>query len=88
MNSKDELSGMRELTSFKMDHSSMGNLIILRTSFVDTLAAIGLENVPIHPDQDVMIRLSMAKLLVQELQKRIDYIEAGIENTQDHQLIM
>ncbi|WP_405125396.1 hypothetical protein ACI51W_01320 (plasmid) [Pseudomonas marginalis] len=88
MNSKDELSGMRELTSFKMDHSSMGDLIILRTSFVDTLAAIGLENVPVYPDQDVMIRLSMAKLLVTELQKRIDYIEAGIENTQDHQLIM
>ncbi|MBL5884875.1 hypothetical protein I7V28_22570 [Lelliottia amnigena] len=84
MNSKDELGGMRELTSFKVDHSCMGNLIILRTSFVDTPEAIGLENVPVYPDQDLMIRLSMAKLLVLELQKRIDYIEAGIKNTQDH----
>lgn len=88
MNSKDEISGMREMTSFEMDHSSRGNLIILRTSCVNTLAALGDENVPHYPDEDMMIRLDIAKQLVQELQKRIDCIESGIDMKRDHHFIM
>ncbi|MGX5055461.1 hypothetical protein ACWKX9_17645 [Enterobacter asburiae] len=88
MNSKDEFSGMRELTSFQMDHSPMGNLIILRSSFINTLASIDLKNVQSYPDQGVMIRLSTAKLLIQELQKRIDSIESHTDADTEHHFIM
>ena len=80
MTSRDELSGMRELTALQMDHSARGKFIILRTSFIDTLARLGLNDVPHYPDQDVMIRLSTAKQLLEELRKRIEYIESGIEH--------
>lgn len=86
MTSKNEFSGMRELTSFQMDHSVRGDLILLKTSFIDTLTGLGLPDVPHYPDLDVMLRLSTAKTLMQELLKRIDYIEAGIEH--DHRIIM
>lgn len=88
MSSKDEFSGMRELTSFRMDHSSMGDLIILRSSFIDTLASIDLKNAQSYPDQDVMIRLNMAKILVQELQKHIDSIESHTDAEIEHHFIM
>lgn len=88
MSSKDSLSGMRELTSFQMDHSAKGNLILFRSSFVDTLTHLGVENPPHYPDQDVVVRLSVAKQLIHELQKRIDYIESGIEESADHKIIM
>lgn len=88
MNCKDEISGMRELTSFQMDHSAQGNLILLRTSYIDTLAYLGIQNAPHHPDLDMMIRLDIAKKLVQELQRRIDYIESGIDVTRNDHFIM
>ncbi|EFE96341.1 hypothetical protein [Serratia odorifera] len=88
MKPQDEIGGMRELTTFQMDHSAKGSLIILRSSFVDTLTYLGVENAPRYADQDVMIKLSVAKRLMHELQKRIDYIESGIEESVDHPIIM
>lgn len=80
INHKDEFTGMRELTSFETAHSAFGEFIIMRSSFTDTLTGFG----PIEPehysDQQVMLSLDVAKKIVRELQRCIDYIESGIED--------
>lgn len=80
MKKQDEFAGMRLLTEFQTAHSALGEFIILQSSFVDTLKAISSLKHENYPDQTVMIRLSEAKALIAELQKRVDYIEAGIED--------
>lgn len=84
MKPQDEISGMRQLTDFQTDHSSYGQFVLLHSSFTDTMASVCLEKSTSYPDQQVMIRLDIAKELIRELQKRVDYIEAGIENNAIH----
>ncbi|HFO2533648.1 TPA: hypothetical protein ACHJX8_000522 [Yersinia enterocolitica] len=79
-NPKDEISGMRELTSFNTEHSAFGKFIIMRSSFTDTLTGFRHIEPEVYPDQQVMIRLDAAKKLIRELQRRVDYIESGIED--------
>ncbi|CQJ02362.1 hypothetical protein [Yersinia frederiksenii] len=79
-NPKDEISGMRELTSFNTEHSAFGKFIIMRLSFTDTLTGFRHIEPEVYPDQQVMIRLDAAKKLIRELQRRVDYIESGIED--------
>lgn len=80
MKNKDEFCGMRLLTEFKAAHSAFGEFVLLKTSFVDTLSGVADFKAQSYPDQQVMIRLAEAKALITELQKRVQYIEAGIED--------
>lgn len=80
MKDQDNFSGMRLLTEFKTAHSALGEFVILKSSFVDTLTGVVDSKVEKYPDQQVMIRLSVAKAIIFELQKRVQYIEAGIED--------
>lgn len=80
MKPQDEISGMRQLTDFQADHSAFGRFVLLHSSFTDTMSYVCAEKSTAYPDQEVMIRLDVAKELIRELQKRVDYIEAGIEN--------
>ncbi|HBC7421400.1 TPA: hypothetical protein KEY88_004127 [Serratia marcescens] len=84
MKSEDEIIGMRQLTNFQADHSAFGGFVLLRSSFVDTMSYVCADKSTTFADQDVMIRLDVAKALIRELQKRVDYIEAGIENNAVH----
>jgi len=80
MKKQDEFSSMRLLTDFQSAHSAFGKYILLKTSFVDTLSEVFDFRTEDYPDQQVMIRLNEAKALISELQKRVQYIEAGIED--------
>jgi hypothetical protein len=80
MKNQDEFSGMRLLTDFQTAHSAFGEFVLLKSSFVDTLSGIADFKAETYPDQQVMIRLKEAKALISELQKRVQYIEAGIED--------
>lgn len=71
---------MRLLTDFQAAHSAFGQFVLLKSSFVDTLSGFADFKAETYPDQQVMIRLSEAKALISELQKRVKYIEAGIED--------
>ena len=84
MKPQDGIIGMRQLTDFQTDHSAFGGFVLLRSSFVDTMFYVCADKSTDFADQDVMIRLDVAKALIRELQKRVDYIEAGIENTAIH----
>ncbi|HHQ6589340.1 TPA: hypothetical protein ACSTLU_000005 [Serratia fonticola] len=84
MKQQDELQGMRLLTEFQTDHSAYGQFVLLHSSFTDTMTAIFPSHASDFPDQQVMIRLDVAKALISELQKRVDYIEAGIEHNAIH----
>ncbi|WP_459376083.1 hypothetical protein [Serratia sp. ser-z] len=80
MKSQDEIIGMRRLTNFQAEHSAFRGFVLQRSSFVDTMSYVCADKSTVFADQDVMIRLDVAKALIHELQKRVDYIEAGIEN--------
>jgi len=80
MKPQDEIIGMRQLTDFQTDHITFGGFVLLHSSFVDTMSYVCADKSTVFPDQEVMIRLDVAKALIRELQKRVDYIEAGIEN--------
>lgn len=84
MKQQDELQGMRLLTEFQTDHSAYGQFVLLHSSFADTMASVCMAKATDFPDQQVMIRLDVAKALISELQKRVDYIEAGIEHNAIH----
>lgn len=84
MKQQDELYGMRLLTEFKTDHSAFGQFVLLHSSFVDTMASVCPAKATDYPNQQVMIRLDVAKALINELQKRVDYIEAGIKHNAIH----
>ncbi len=80
MKNQDEFGGMRLLTNFQAAHSAFGEFVLLKSSFSDTLSGFLDFKAETYPDQQVMIRLSEAKALISELQKRVQYIEAGIED--------
>ncbi|MFU2317956.1 hypothetical protein [Rahnella sp. PCH160] len=80
MKNQDEFGGMRLLADFQTAHSAFGEFVLLKSSFVDTLSGIADFKAETYPDQQVMIRLKEAKALISELQKRVQYIEAGIED--------
>lgn len=82
MKREDEIGGMRLLTDFQTAHSAFGEFVLLHSSFTDTMASVCLAKSTDYPDQQVMIRLDVAKALISELQKRVDYIEAGIEHNE------
>lgn len=82
MKPQDELQGMRLLAEFQTDHSAFGQFVLLHSSFADTMASVCPAKTTDYPDQRVMIRLNVAKDLINELQKRVDYIEAGIEHNE------
>ncbi|HBE9178744.1 hypothetical protein [Serratia fonticola] len=82
MKQQNELQGMRLLTDFEVEHSAYGKFVLLHSSFTDTMTAIFPSHASDFPDQQVMIRLDVAKALISELQKRVDYIEAGIEHNE------
>ncbi|AVJ17227.1 MULTISPECIES: hypothetical protein [Serratia] len=84
MSHKDDIIGMRLLTGFQTDHSAYGRFVLLQSSFVDTMSYVCPDKENDYPDQEIMIRLEVAKELIHELQKRVDYIEAGIENNAVH----
>lgn len=82
MKPQNELEGMRLLTDFQAAHSAFGEFVILHSTFADTMTSIFPNHANNFPDQKVMIRLDIAKALISELQKRVDYIEAGIEHNE------
>jgi hypothetical protein len=79
MEKPEGFSGMRLLTTFQTEHSAHGQFILLHASFQDTLALTPSAPPTHYPNQKVMIRLNEAKALIAELQKRVQYIEAGLE---------
>lgn len=87
MHNQNELGGIRMLTDFKVTHCAFSEFVLLKTSFVDTLAGVADFKTETYPDQQVIIRLSEVKALITELQKRVHYIETGIEDLSTRSLI-
>ncbi|HCL5075274.1 TPA: hypothetical protein N2F43_004676 [Salmonella enterica] len=79
MTSKDSnVSSISELTDFEVSYSLLTNEVYLSTSFTDNMACI--PNWPLQefPDQFMCISRTKAITLIEELQKAIDYMDAGI----------
>jgi hypothetical protein len=79
MRKEYDIGHMRQLSKFAMTHSAIGEFVILRTAYIDSLSGVKGITPDKYPDQTVSIRLADAKRLLAELKKSIDYIEAGIE---------
>ncbi|HCM1978397.1 TPA: hypothetical protein N3A47_003914 [Salmonella enterica subsp. houtenae serovar 47:z36:-] len=85
MTSKDSnVSSIPELTDFEVSYSLLTNEVYLSTSFTDNMACI--PNCPLQefPDQFMCISRTRAVALIEELQKAIDYMNAGIERRSEN----
>ncbi|EBT6360972.1 hypothetical protein J7W50_003479 [Salmonella enterica] len=85
MTSKDSnVSSIPELTDFEVSYSLLTNEVYLSTSFTDNMACI--PNWPLQefPDQFMYISRTRAVALIEELQKAIDYMNAGIERRSEN----
>ncbi|EAA2010184.1 hypothetical protein D4X54_01715 [Salmonella enterica subsp. enterica serovar Give] len=77
--SQSNVSSLPELTSFEVSYSLLTNEVYLSASFTDNMACI--PNWPLQefPDLFMCISQSRAVALIEELQKAIDYMNAGID---------
>ncbi|EAA4400648.1 hypothetical protein LP27_16895 [Salmonella enterica] len=82
MTSKDSnVSSVPELTDFEVSYSLLTNEVYLSTSFTDNMDCI--PNWPLQefPDQLICISRAKAVALIEELQKAINYMDAGIDRS-------
>ncbi|EKA7110588.1 hypothetical protein OL205_004727 [Salmonella enterica] len=83
---ESNVSSLPELTSFEVGYSLLANEVYLSASFTDNMACI--PNWPLQefPDQFMCISRTRAVALIEELQKAIDYMNAGIERRSNNLL--
>ncbi len=76
---ESNVSSLPELTNFEVSYSLVTNEVYLSASFTDNMACI--PNWPLQefPDQLICISRAKAIALIEELQKTIDYMDAGID---------
>ncbi|EEC0252109.1 hypothetical protein ACX94_000029 [Salmonella enterica subsp. enterica] len=81
---ESNVSSLPELTSFEVSYSLLTNKVYLSASFTDNMACI--PNWPLQefPDQFMCISRTRAVALIEELQKAIDYMNAGIERRSEN----
>ncbi len=81
---ESNVSSLPELTSFEVGYSLLANEVYLSASFTDNMACI--PNWPLQefPDQFMCISRTRAVALIEELQKAIDYMNAGIERRSEN----
>ncbi|EBL0005499.1 hypothetical protein DYJ26_10785 [Salmonella enterica] len=85
-NTESNVSSLPELISFEVGYSLLANEVYLSASFTDNMACI--PNWPLQefPDQFMCISRTRAVALIEELQKAIDYMNAGIERRSNNLL--
>ncbi|EAA9518532.1 hypothetical protein PZE02_003140 [Salmonella enterica subsp. enterica serovar Vitkin] len=77
-NTESNVSSLPELTGFEVSYSLLTNEVYLSASFTDNMVCI--PNWPLQefPDQFMCISRTKAITLIEEFQKAIDYMDAGI----------
>lgn len=78
-NRESNASSLPELTSFEVGYSLLTNEVYLSASFTDNMACIPNWPIKEFPDQFMCISRTRAVALIEELQKAVDYMNAGIE---------
>ena len=78
---ESNVSSLPELTNFEVSYSLVTNEVYLSASFTDNMACI--PNWPLQefPDQLICISREKAVALIEELQKTINYMDAGIDRS-------
>lgn len=78
---ESNVSSLPELTNFEVSYSLVTNEVYLSASFTDNMACI--PNWPLQefPDQLICISRAKAVALIEELQKTINYMDAGIDRS-------
>lgn len=79
-NTESNVSSLPELTSFEVGYSLRTNEVYLSASFTDNMACLPHWPVKEFPDQFMCISRTRAEELIKELQKAINYMDAGIDN--------
>jgi hypothetical protein len=77
---KSNASSLPELTEFGINYSLLTNEVYLSASFIDNMACIPNWPAREFPDQLICIPRKRAEELLKELQKAINYMDAGIDN--------
>lgn len=78
---ESNVSSLPELTNFEVSYSLVTNEVYLSASFTDNMTSI--PNWPLQefPDQLICISRAKAVALIEELQKTINYMDAGIDRS-------
>ncbi|HHE6017707.1 TPA: hypothetical protein ACPE2V_002317 [Citrobacter freundii] len=79
-NRESNVSSLQELADFNVSYSLLTNEVYLSASFIDNMACIPHWPEKEFPDQFMCISRTRAEELIKELQKAINYMDAGIDN--------
>ncbi|HGW3962122.1 TPA: hypothetical protein ACNIC3_001650 [Citrobacter freundii] len=79
-NRESNVSSLQELVDFNVSYSLLTNEVYLSASFIDNMACIPHWPVKEFPDQFMCISRTRAEEQIKELQKAINYMDAGIDN--------
>ncbi|MFU1871241.1 hypothetical protein [Citrobacter portucalensis] len=79
-NTESNVSSLPELTSFEVGYSLLTNEVYLSASFTDNMARIPNWPIKEFPDQFMCISREKAAALLNELQKALNYMDAGIDS--------
>lgn len=71
---------MAELVSFQITFSALAEKVMLRAQFRDSMHGVPMWPTSEFPDQEFCMSRREAELLLRELKRAIDYIDAGIEH--------
>ncbi|EKV4260587.1 hypothetical protein RQL86_27275 [Citrobacter freundii] len=80
-NRESNVSSLQELADFNVSYSLLTNEVYLSASFIDNMACIPHWPAKEFPDQFMCISRTRAEELIKELQKAINYMDAGIDNS-------
>ncbi|EDX8064060.1 hypothetical protein C3N14_002131 [Salmonella enterica subsp. enterica serovar Javiana] len=81
---ESNVSSLPELTSFEVGYSLRTNEVYLSASFTDNMACIPNWPIKEFSDQFICISRTRAVAFIEELQKAIDYMNAGIERRSEN----
>lgn len=77
---QSDAHGMAELVSFQITFSALAEKVMLRAQFRDSMHDVPMWPTLEFPDQEFCMSRREAELLLRELKRAIDYIDAGIEH--------
>ncbi|WP_373630152.1 hypothetical protein AAHU43_16830 [Klebsiella variicola subsp. variicola] len=73
-------SSIPELTGFNVSHSALTRQVFLNASFTDNMASVPHWPQTEFPDQFFCISRDRAEALIHQLQRALDYLDAGMDS--------
>lgn len=80
INRESNASSIPELTGFNVSHSALTRQVFLNATFTDNMASVPHWPLKEFPDLFCCISRDRAEALLHQLQRAIDYLDAGMDS--------